>query len=97
MDDNSNVIVTITADNYFGARHALESLSQMWGHQEEATEKNGPAAARVTYIIIDSLLLDDGPEFKHRGVLIDTSRNYISKANIFQMHSFIILNCNNLP
>lgn len=35
QDDLSTVIVTITAKTYFGARHALETLSQLIAYNDE--------------------------------------------------------------
>ncbi|XP_066903581.1 chitooligosaccharidolytic beta-N-acetylglucosaminidase isoform X2 [Halyomorpha halys] len=62
------VYVTIYAETAFGARHALETLSQL--------------TSRVNYdnscsIYIISANIEDKPVFKHRGILIDTSRHFI--------------------
>lgn len=60
------VSVNITASTYFGARHALETLSQLiWYDSSEETLK-----------IFHDLLVEDRPEFPHRGLMIDTARNY---------------------
>ena len=69
---------------YFGARHALETLSQLWGFDDGFGGIISPS-----FIILDDVIIDnDGPEFPHRGVLIDTCRNYIDKVypNLFLQH-----------
>ena len=69
---------------YFGARHALETLSQIWGFDDGFGGIISPS-----FIILDDVIIDnDGPEFPHRGVLIDTCRNYINKVhpNLFLQH-----------
>ena len=74
-----NITVNIKAQNYFGARHALESLSQMWGYDEGISDSDD-RKQNGHFIVLDKLSIIDGPEFKHRGSLIDTSRNFILKA-----------------
>ena len=69
----------IDAQNYFGARHALESLSQFWGYSEEIN-KNSQSTNPWHFVVLDDVSISDGPEFKHRGALIDTSRNFVSKV-----------------
>ena len=69
------IAIEINAVTYFGARHALESLSQLWGYDDGF---GGITSAR--FIILDNVTIVDGPEFQHRGGLIDTSRNYINKV-----------------
>lgn len=65
---SDRVNVNIDAESAFGARHALETLSQL--------------TSRVYYnnscnIYVISANIVDEPVFTHRGVLIDTSRNFI--------------------
>lgn len=88
--DTTSIIVDIIALSFCGARHGLETLSQLIWYDP----------------IIDSLLIleaaniDDAPRFKYRGLLIDTARNYypvsdlmrtvdamaVSKLNTFHWH-----------
>ena len=75
----SRIVVNINAQNYFGARHALESLSQFWGYSEEVN-KDSQSNNLGHFVVLDDVSISDGPEFKHRGALIDTSRNFISKV-----------------
>ena len=67
-----NVIVIINAKTYFGARHALETLSQMIGYDDLSD----------TLIIYREASVTDKPVFAHRGLLLDTSRNFMTKSVI---------------
>lgn len=67
-----NVKVIINAKTYFGARHALETLSQMIGYDDLSD----------TLLIYREALITDKPVFAHRGLLLDTSRNFMTKAVI---------------
>ncbi|CAL8072463.1 unnamed protein product [Calicophoron daubneyi] len=61
--------IGILAKETWGALRALESLSQlMWCNSDRSK------------IFINQTFIEDAPRFVHRGVLIDTSRHYISKA-----------------
>uniref|UniRef100_A0A6A7G573 Beta-hexosaminidase n=2 Tax=Hirondellea gigas TaxID=1518452 RepID=A0A6A7G573_9CRUS len=65
--------VVIVAQTFFGARHGLESLSQVMNYNEE----------NDCLQIIDSVVIDkDNPAFPYRGLAIDTSRNYIPVKDI---------------
>ena len=62
--------VAIVAKSFFGARHALETLSQLIAWDETAS----------SYLLISEAQIADSPAFLHRGLLLDTSRNYVSVA-----------------
>lgn len=82
--------VDIRAETYFGARHGLETLSQLISYDELTESLQMHRSASI----------DDSPEYIHRGLLIDTSRNYFSldilkeivdamsynKMNVFHWH-----------
>lgn len=82
--------VVITAPTFFGARHGLETLSQLISWDDIAGHM----------IMITEATIFDYPAFPHRGLLIDTSRNYVTipiikkiidamaydKLNIFHWH-----------
>jgi len=70
-----NIHVTIAAPTYYGARHAMETLSQMISYDDLSD----------TLQIYTSAMVEDKPSFKHRGLLLDTSRNFMSKAVIKQI------------
>lgn len=64
----STITANISSSEYFGARHAIETLFQLIEFDEV---KNG-------FIILDDVIIEDEPEFAHRGISVDTSRNFIS-------------------
>ena len=59
--------IHLTADSYFGLRHGLETLSQLWDYDD----------IHQRFVIPANFTIIDGPEFKHRGVMLDSSRNFI--------------------
>ena len=86
----STTTIAITATSFFGARHALETLSQLMAWDD---------AVGAMAMLTDANI-SDSPAFVHRGLLIDTSRNYVSvpvikkiidamsydKLNVFHWH-----------
>ena len=60
--------VTIIAQTYFGIRHGFETLSQLIEY-DEMTD---------ALIMHEVASIKDAPKYSHRGILIDTARNYIS-------------------
>lgn len=62
-----SVIANIEAATYFGARHAIETLSQLMAFDQVSGD----------FIMIESAQIADSPEFRHRGVLVDTARNFM--------------------
>ena len=58
--------VQIKAKTYFGARHGLETLSQLISYDEIRQKLQMHKSASIT----------DKPAYVHRGLLIDTSRNF---------------------
>lgn len=64
--------VVIIAPNFFGARHALETLSQLIDFDEQ----------RDALQVVASAAIQDAPAFKYRGILLDTSRNFIDIETI---------------
>lgn len=67
------VAIQISSETVFGARHALETISQLvvstFDHR---------------LFILGRIHLKDEPVFPHRGLLLDTARNYMSKATILR-------------
>ena len=64
---NGLLEVLIEANNYYGARHAVETLFQLvvWDEVGES------------YLMLDTVDITDWPEFPHRGISVDTVRNFI--------------------
>ncbi|KAG5681024.1 hypothetical protein PVAND_010490 [Polypedilum vanderplanki] len=71
-ENNDGVHAVITAKNFYGARNALESLSQLIVYDNIRNEILAVAAVEI----------EDEPKFKYRGILLDTSRNYFSIDSI---------------
>lgn len=72
--DNNVINVVITAITFFGARHGLETLSQLiwWDDSKQL------------YRILDYAKIYDRPYFTYRGLLLDTSRQFVPKSVIKQ-------------
>lgn len=82
--------VVIAASTFFGARHALETLSQLIDYDRDTN----------ALMMVASASIQDQPVFPHRGLLVDTSRNFYSvdtlkrimdgmsynKLNVFHWH-----------
>ncbi|XP_037773623.1 chitooligosaccharidolytic beta-N-acetylglucosaminidase-like [Penaeus monodon] len=62
----------IVAATYFGARHALETLSQMVEYEEGVD----------ALMVLSTATVEDAPTFPYRGILLDTSRNFFSVKSI---------------
>jgi len=73
----NSVHVSVTAATYYGARHGLETLAQMISYDDLSD----------TLQIYDTATVTDKPSFVHRGIILDTSRNFMSKKVIKQVIS----------
>ncbi|XP_077296099.1 beta-hexosaminidase 1 isoform X2 [Arctopsyche grandis] len=62
----------IRAENFFGARNALETLIQFAIFDDIRSEIQ----------MVGSLLVEDKPYYPYRGILLDTSRNFFSVDSI---------------
>lgn len=63
---NGMITANIKAETIFGARHALETISQLIIFDDLNNE----------LLIVDTFQVDDKPTYPHRGFLLDTVRNY---------------------
>ncbi|XP_052903586.1 chitooligosaccharidolytic beta-N-acetylglucosaminidase [Anopheles moucheti] len=93
LENNNSVVAKIEANTIFGARHGCETLLQLF-----ATANEGNSTASL-YMLSQAVIIDR-PMYPHRGLLIDTARNYIpikclkkqldgmaaSKMNVFHWH-----------
>ena len=70
VDDSTQI--AISAPTYFGARHALETLSQLIEYDEN----------EEVLMIVDTADISDKPAYPYRGILLDTSRNYYSVESL---------------
>jgi len=73
----NSIRVDIRAQTYFGARSGLETLSQMIAY-DDVTD---------SLMIYSSAQVLDRPAFPHRGVLVDTSRNFVKKQVLLDIIS----------
>ena len=64
---NSVTTAYIVAETFFGARHAMETLSQLITWDELSN----------SLVVIKNAHIEDSPVFSHRGFTIDTARNYM--------------------
>lgn len=71
-EQNAMIVVNITAETIFGARHALETISQLIVFDNIRRELQ----------IVGDFNIDDRPAFPHRGFLLDTIRNYFTIDSI---------------
>ncbi|XP_072397164.1 chitooligosaccharidolytic beta-N-acetylglucosaminidase-like isoform X2 [Diabrotica undecimpunctata] len=75
MDYKGNdLYANITAPTVFGVRHGIETLLQLLIPINEDGTK--------CLVTVNNLVLTDKPKFHHRGLLIDTARNYLSINSI---------------
>merc|ERR1711892_424380 len=71
-EEAQGIHITISGKTYYGARHGLETLSQMISYDDLSD----------TLQTYSTAFVEDEPSFKHRGLLLDTSRNFMSKKVI---------------
>ncbi|XP_026324951.1 uncharacterized protein LOC113233930 [Hyposmocoma kahamanoa] len=64
--------VTITGSTFFGVRHGLETLSQLFIYDDH----------RKFPLIVSSASIHDSPKYTYRGLMLDTSRNYYPVSSI---------------
>ncbi|XP_050689017.1 chitooligosaccharidolytic beta-N-acetylglucosaminidase-like [Eriocheir sinensis] len=61
---------SVTANTFFGARHGLETLSQLVEYHETDD----------ALMVVTTAAVTDAPAFPYRGLLVDTSRNFVTEA-----------------
>lgn len=64
--------VKITSQTFFGARHGLQTLSQLIWYDDEL----------AMFRILNEAVIEDAPKFRYRGLMLDTSRHFFSVAGI---------------
>ncbi|KAM3966213.1 beta-hexosaminidase 2 [Aphomia sociella] len=75
---DGNVIVKIIAETVYGARHGLESFSQLITSDKPELSDQDKCGLRV----ISGAKIRDRPVYKHRGFVLDTSRHFIPMKDI---------------
>ncbi|CAH2236695.1 jg20913 [Pararge aegeria aegeria] len=71
-DTNQRINATVIANNFFGIRHGLETLSQLIVFDD----------IKDHLLIARDVSIDDKPAYPYRGILLDTARNYYSLESI---------------
>lgn len=66
--------VEIVGKSVFGVRHGIETLLQLLVRYEKDDE--------ICLATLNSVQLDDKPVYRHRGLLLDSARNYLSIKTI---------------
>ncbi|XP_036331673.1 probable beta-hexosaminidase fdl [Rhagoletis pomonella] len=66
--ERRTINVHITANSFFGARHALSTLQQLIWYDDEDNLLR----------ILSKAIIIDTPRFRYRGLMLDTSRHYFS-------------------
>jgi len=67
--------VTVLARTYFGGRHALETLSQMIAFDEDTEQ----------LMMVKDAQVQDKPQFRFRGFMLDTGRNFYPKEDLMKL------------
>nr|CAD7430399.1 unnamed protein product [Timema monikensis] len=82
----SKVTVQIQATTVFGARHGLETLSQLVaGFTRRGSSRRGSSGGllkRRGLLLLSEANITDRPTWAHRGLLLDTARNYLPLDDI---------------
>ena len=79
IETQGNVVnAEVRGDTFFGARHGLETLSQLIAYDEQ----------RDTVQIISAGAVIDRPLFAYRGLMLDTSRFILNKKYISDLSIF---------
>lgn len=84
---SGDIVARIESNTIFGARHAIESLAQLIIY-DDLTDR---------LLIRHEVRFNDGPVYYHRGVSLDTNRNYFSVENIKRLiGEFVYFRCKHL-
>ncbi|KAM3962564.1 beta-N-acetylglucosaminidase 3 [Aphomia sociella] len=85
MDESYDLTVdrisTLKSNSIWGALRGLESWSQLFYITDDYTQ-----------VRINKTIILDYPRYKHRGLLLDTSRHYISVSNILKTLNAMAMN-----
>jgi len=70
--DGETFVVRLVADSIWGARHGVETLAQLIAWDDAAS----------SLVIVDGFVIRDAPAYPHRGLLVDSTRNYLPMAKL---------------
>jgi len=80
-----SVAVTIRAETVYGARHGLETLSQLVAGVPAPLEVAGRGrntSRQDVLVMASNVRLSDAPVFRHRGLMLDTARHFLTLHEI---------------
>lgn len=75
----NRVMVQIQAETVYGARHALETLTQL------TVKRMNNDLMRNELVVITEADIADKPIYQHRGLLVDTARHFIPVSTILKI------------
>lgn len=75
---DQKVTVTIKAATVYGARHGLETFTQLITADRPDYSKQERCGLRI----VSGARIKDYPAYKHRGLVLDTSRHFIPMKDI---------------
>ncbi|CAG4947066.1 unnamed protein product [Parnassius apollo] len=78
QNEVDNIVVHISAETVYGARHALESFTQLIAPDRPEFSNQHQCGLRI----VTGAKIRDKPVYKHRGLVLDTSRNFIPMEDI---------------
>ncbi|XP_068618270.1 chitooligosaccharidolytic beta-N-acetylglucosaminidase [Battus philenor] len=81
QNKGDRVLVRITAETVYGARHGLESFTQLAASDRPVFSNQYQCGLQI----VAGAKIRDKPVYKHRGLVLDTSRNFIPMKNIKKM------------
>lgn len=73
----------IESENYFGFVRAIETLSQLVTFEAEQHQ------FRIKYLPI---LIEDFPQYAHRGIMVDTGRQFYPKKYLMELFDAMMYN-----
>lgn len=82
MFAGTNVAILIQCKTIFGCRHGLETLIQL---TTSYSTYNAYSYGGEVLVIVTEARVVDSPAYPHRGLLLDTARNYLSVQTIERM------------
>lgn len=85
---SSTTAVLLKAETVWGAIRGLETFSQLIINYGDRRQTPGPTAA----IVASGLYIRDEPLYEHRGVMLDTGRNYYPVEHLLRLIKALSMN-----
>lgn len=87
---SSTTAVLLSAETVWGAIRGLETFSQLIINYGGRRQRSGPAAAVAR--VASGLYIRDEPLYGHRGVMLDTGRNYYPVEDLLRLIKALSMN-----